>query len=1205
MKKINKKFILLTTLSFALAGGVSAILASCGKTASNDKDKGFDTKPFIENANKKFIDINKGMDTVELVKKVLTSSDGINNIAPQMGNELLFNWFKNVNTSTIKSYFDDQIKESKKVLNDKKKTYKNMDAFQVNVLDPVGVTEESYIQNNLLENLKTKFIEYIFSKDYLAIKDKNNKVIKINNNSPDIKSEINKPDNVNGTNAGERNNFKFVGDAESNATDLDFAYADFISFAFDKWVETNVPVLTPSVLFKNDANPKESLLFNQDYFGAALTQDASYKFQFFKPTNQDFQNPNASMLYQTFLTNLSNNMNSNNFVDPSLGGSIDIPNNISQDSSTKLISLMSSSFETFVAPYASAVMYKFGNLGLNNKDTGVPTSQQLAPTIMENFIVKGQPNLANGEFQFPYIEANQNPFSGEYSGMKGIKDTVDFNGSPWIITRNQFGVHIIGIDRYDAIMKAGAGKNNSNEAKQAILNELKNTILWRAAQDKSYAAGNKIELQKTIKEYVTTNLSSLFLEYAIKSTSTGKNNLFTGPWMTKPFDLTTAIPQESRDLIEKANQIMSYSRLFDMKASAKTKIYSLQDDYSGIRDATQWKTFGIAGALPYTRDSNTGNFNVFNKTLNILFSTKNNAISTITDDSIISDFDNAKMEYLTALDKFMVNIKPADSTFFNKFPKVGVSQTVITNTPFVNKILILAKSSQTINDVFYDQKYKEYLGNIWDFNANKFSQTVDPIPAKPTVTEATNDFTDLNKWILSNLQKAYQSEYVTLNFTKSLSNLYYYGDWTDLSTLEALAIKWNNEIINKNRFDKTKQDFLLKWEDNYSINSFIKTISWLLTWDKDLKTFTFENFKKILTDSISVSKIGYVGWTNSSNIYADALANRKYGLTGNVQTADIEKQMKSDTNFYKFPYFLTKLNPYSYIGAPNMTDKNQIANTYFGDNDNYYSVADVSATIKNATGFLGFQSLNSSILPNTLPTDLYSGKLLSQNISNPDDNFKGSLYEYNKDGNLTNARQELVKFVDNNSSVYELGNLAAKLIDIGFNFDQAQIDQLKSVNVGVNEAGETLTIVQRKKILVDIINNKKAIPDNAFNPIRGEYLWNNKSRLGAVSTTIFNDESKQGSETQYIVSQFNNSDIDNLVLFNASKKSFLDPSKLLGLQDDTFFKALIKLALNGEVQNRSNNAWSEFFNKTQYVFYDRSLAKIFGEALVKNWKDFS
>lgn len=1216
MKKINKKILLLGVFTPTLIIS-SSILASCSAT-TNKKDKGFNTKPFIDNANKKFIDVNSGMNTVDLVKKILTSSEGMRNISTKLGDELIFNWFKNIKTSSIKTYFDDQIKESKKVLSDKKKTYKNMDAFQVNVLDPTGVTEESYIQSNTIENLKSKLIDYLTSKDYLAIVDASNNVFPINNNSPITKNKINDQSNVNATKAGQRNNFKFVGNADSNATDLDYGYANFISFVFDKWVEDNIPVLTPSVLFKTDAKPKESLLFNQEYFGSALTDDASYKFQFFNPINQDFQNPNASMLYQTFI------QNKDSYIDNNLKGAINIPNEVTQDSSTKLMSLMATSFDTFVAPYASAVMYKFGNFAFSQIDNNVPTSNSFVnDSIMNNFIVKDQNNLNKaGVFKFPYILSNQNPFSGDYSGMLGIKDVVDIKNdstpTPWIIIRNQFGVHIIGIDRFNAIQDAGNGKSFV-EAKKAVLNELKNTILWRAAQDKSYAAGNNIELQKTIKDYLTSNLPSLFLEYAITSTTTGNDNLFTGSWMSESFNLNNIIPETYKNLVTQSKIIGDFNKLFTTQSTLKNKIYSLQDEYIGVRDSSQWKNFGIAGALPYTRNSTTGNFDIFDKITNILFNKTNN-LTNITNEQVLTDYENAKTQYLTTLDEFMKLVQPAGSEFFSKYPKVGVSQTVISNIPFVNKILIDAKSTQTINDIFYDEKYKEYLGSIWNFDSYSF-QNSSGSQAKPTnISESTTNFTELNTWIFQELQKAYSSEYVRLNFTKGLANsLYYYGDWSDLSTLSTLATKLDRESISKNRFNKNKQDFLLKWEDNYSINSFIKTIAWLLTWDNELKTFTFKNLMDILDDSISASKVGYVGWMNSSNQFANTLATRPYGLKGTNEPTAILNQMKEDVKFYKYPYYLTKLNPYSYIGAPNLTSTidngaggtSNIKNTYFGDNDNYYSIASISNEVQNATGFMGFQSLNSSILSNSLPSDLYSGKLLSQNTSNPDVNFKGTFYEYNEandDATKLNApkpRENLVKFVNDNSSVYELGNLASRMIDIGFNFSDEQLKDLEGVKYGVSYTGESLTLIQRKEILVKIINNTTVIPDVAFEPLRGDYLWNNKSSLGGISTTIFTDDSKKGYQQQYIVSQFNHYDINNLVFFNESQKSFLNPNKLLGLSDDAFFKALIKLALNGEVQNRSNNSWTEQLNKTKYVFYDRSLAKLFGETIVKNWKDFS
>jgi hypothetical protein len=86
---------------------------------------------------------------------------------------------------------------------------------------------------------------------------------------------------------------------------------------------------------------------------------------------------------------------------------------------------------------------------------------------MGNFLTN---TTRNGAFALPTEIASS--LIGEYAGMTHISDTVDLGAnSPFILSRNEAGVHIMGIDRYQAMTAA-----NTALGFDGVIEEMKNTL---------------------------------------------------------------------------------------------------------------------------------------------------------------------------------------------------------------------------------------------------------------------------------------------------------------------------------------------------------------------------------------------------------------------------------------------------------------------------------------------------------------------------------------------------------------------------------------------------------------------------------------------------------------------------------------------------------------------------------------------------------
>ena len=196
------------------------------------------------------------------VASVLSSKSGQTSLTKSYVNKLLLNWFSVVSDSSIEVTYKQWVKDAEKAYKTEYDNYKKNNGanweqlFQQNVLDPVGGTKQDYINNNIANNIKTTFIDYLFgssSKEYLGYKDSSKDAITpINNINLVSLSDIDN-EYVNPKTAGDKNGFTFSAEAvaSNERKTIDYGYADFMEYLMDSWIKNALPLPLSMSLWKN------------------------------------------------------------------------------------------------------------------------------------------------------------------------------------------------------------------------------------------------------------------------------------------------------------------------------------------------------------------------------------------------------------------------------------------------------------------------------------------------------------------------------------------------------------------------------------------------------------------------------------------------------------------------------------------------------------------------------------------------------------------------------------------------------------------------------------------------------------------------------------------------------------------------------------------------------------------------------------------
>lgn len=1338
MKPIkNKKTLKITIFSaFFIATSVTAASISLASCSSKSNVK-------IPSTNAgSFSSLNSNI--LPTVAGVLASSSGQDSLFTSYITKLLINWFKVVNDSSIEVSYKQWAENAEKAYNDEYKNYKkNKGAnweqlFQQNVLDPVGGTKQAYIDKNIASYVKSSLIDYLFgsnAKEYLGY----------TSNSGDKKvvtpvKDINliglkDIDNnyVNAATAGAKNNFSFTGEAiaENERKTIDWGYGDFMEYLMDSWIKHALPLPLSMSLWKNGTSETKIKNLFSSYFTQNETPagfaEGSYAFQYFEGIDND----NAQKLTTTEKFRLLMVALSKGSYVSKTTGLIKLNTEYTEDSSTSLIVPTSKLFDgTYVTPFSAAAWYKFSNDVFGIRDANVYTAQSIdATSIMKNFL-SYKPTDANpykaatpqndtGVFKFPYATTWNNPntqtkssvFQGEYKNADGIRDVINIGDKAtlksnpttppegpkdnptqednqsqlgnFILVRNQFGVHLISIDRLAKLKEAANGASNQdfNTKFNNVCNELRNTFMYYYALD-TVQGTTTYNVKESLKTYLNDNFEQVILGYVeklIDDAANQQNNLF-GAKVTANltsssdtidyntnfgfkesndknykdyYDVLAELKKPStgsdanklRALIDTAKNLKIAKQANDFNQTLKNAIYSNQSTYNNNASATAWINNGIAGVLPFKRDNQSGDFTSLQQLVNSIITNttpsttptpnpgnkvyRNSRINNASLSINFTDSNTQASDTKTYLTKTKNEYQKAIVGYVNSIdlvvdPKIattGTSTYIYTNNDYINKALLATGSDGTLNSIVYNSYMQKYL-----------------YPSGTTKTTLADTSLGSNGWIASQIQNAIKSTYYVNKFV-GINNLYSQGDWTTQETFIQKAESYWDSSWNESEFKfKTSTNdgefgfnVYNKPSDAENYFKFLITVKYLLSWnngkntDGTLKGFEFKKLYDILDNATkttnSNSGKAMVAWQTMSSI----VANPNFGISSAQDMSTIQTQMQNDTKFEALPIYLTNSNSYSWLGQknpytlPNSANGSGYANqdnpssptltksniVYTTSSDYWYSAPMMQTPNKASntgnTGFLGFQleSNSETGVDNKLPSLAFNNSTYSNAIANSGTNavkFRGMLYSYE-------SRTKIVDYVKNLSTPSLLTSFYDNnLKDSGLPITEAA---KKNLNDLINDETNTGTnrVETIQNAIIAILNDASQVPDIAFQKMTAMPLWNSENN---VQSTLFASSDTTGAlKNEYIISQFNNQDVKNLISKDSNGKVTLQTGStgFLGLNSTTFFNAVIMLAnASSKLQSQAMDAMLRDMGKISV--YDIRLINMLDRSWIANYDEW-
>ncbi len=1285
-KKIFNKF----TTILTYISGVSTLAIVLPITLSSCSSNN-DVIPIPTTNHSSFTSINQD-DLSPVSVAALSATYGRESLVTTYVNKLLSNWFQYTSNNLFTSTYNSWLSNAEETYQSNYDEYKNnrganwRDSFQKNLLDPVGGTKELYIQNIINQNLKDEFINNLFKKNYISVND-NGSYVAINKSTDDV---INNSTNINPTNPGEKNNFKFSAEAiDSNTrTSMDYGYADFMEFLMDEWVYNEFPLPISMSLWKNSAQPTNSAqqVFT-DYFGDSISAEGSYSFQYFANDNNN-QSWSTTEKFTKLITMLKNNDDgSGNQIVNTTTGLINLPVEWTEDESTSMTITFSKLFSGEIAiPFSSAALYKLNNyvFGILDPNVYSVNSDNINSTsIMKNFLVFDK-SSNTGVFYFPYSTTYTNNggnkvsvFKNEYQNAIGIRDLININANTgnsvldnFILTRDSFGVHLIGIDRLSQL-KAAAGAQNGNSIDlntyKKVCNEIRNTFMYRYATDVINDTSN-YNIVDTLKTYLTDNFEELIFKYVIKYVENQNEyatsyNLF-GPKIVNNKAFTSSYDVNSNQYgfdestninyinvldeikntslsslikyslyLKKAESILSFSN------NLKNQIYSNQSSYNDTADPNNWITYGIAGVLPYTRNSDTGNFDSLINFVNYLI--KNVSISmpvntyntkavnaksinlTSNSDSITGDVTSAsdlvtlsKKKYEVAIVNYINSINLSVN---NKNQYIGKTGYIFTNDEYINNAINELNDKACLDDVLLNFYLQRYLTTKQPFDTSKSTFNTTNVKSYSNANSKTTytNYYDLKNnnlyisdsgnanvkgsvdWVKSQVNEAIKSTYVLSKFT-SLTNLYSDGDWTTSSDIVTIANDIWNESWNASQynFSSNLNSSITSYEDPTSVLDYYKfliTIEYLLDYNPETNQFSFTNLVNFLNDITKSNNRAAVGWMNMSSIKA----NPDFGLTKNSSelnsVTNVQNKVSSDSEFKADPLYLNKTTPYSWSGAPNYYDNSHNSTLSYTTDNQYWYTAPMSTTNNTAnTGFVGFQAQNPSNfgLNAKLPIETLNVNAYANAPSNSATvSYLGLLYSYGTRENIINY----VKTITTTSDLYTFYN--NNLLSTNLPLLQTSKDEIEDI---YNSAYNNQKFTKLLNKIVEILKDSSQVPNNCFQKMDGMPVWNNENN---TYTTLFStsDTAQNALKYEYVVSLFNNNDVNNLLnddgTLNVSSNGFL------GLNPITFFNAVVMLAKDNSIL--ISNAYDSAFNALGGInIYDFRLVNMFNSKYVLNYSEW-
>lgn len=1179
------------------------------------------------------------------LKALLENTSTPSLILETVDKNIIVNWFAGIKYS--KNYYE----EYQNILKDTDKKWKETvdsikeqhgDSWQYflqnDVLDQYGGTVENWYYNEISSRILSSFDNIMTSNMSVGIP--NTDITKFTYNDLYTKDS---PNSVwKDWTAGKRNKLAFTPN-NASSQGFDAAASDFQEFVFDQYVRDNMPLVTSMVLFKHDATTNLGDFFDtnriknmpqykdNDIVGTA----GSYKFQAYPDASivSDTGDWNATDKYLNFIKAYGDNGKGS--LNNDIGGSIDINVRYTDDSATLYKINLKDVFSTSFTPYAAASTYKFNTdvLGIS-ADANVPKGSTLATgldstagtEIMSNFM-KTAP--ATGYFALPQDVVNimsngagSSPgFLAKYNGVKAIADIVNLDGTPFILARNEAGVHIIGIDRLKA-MKTAAGQSYD-----ALVNEIKNTLLWRYVASKvdgiKNTNGFTIDVPSDVSSYYSSNKWQLIFKYILAKQEQRTSN--SAPWTYEAnqqydekkyifssyytstkwdngvpvFDsngrlVPTANKEEGKDdvlidptakLTEYLLKYLDYSSYDSYKDGPNTvtsKLLDAQTAYEGKWSTNSTVANGIAGQLPFS-----GNYEskaIANDGLAFPSILQNLSLDGKAKPDKPYSVDNEK----TKLDEFKAS---ADALFqelnggsdvsagAQKLTLKNVEYQKYEQNAFLDSPAIKQKDTNTYSSIMNPINTLLNTNNTDQFKLaaeiDKILAQIDdriykydgqnPSPAlvgydasKTTVPSLGGD----DKSNVNNIN-AYISNVInqTLwvpSYTSGNSS-FSFGAWIDPTENTADYSKLLG-IAYKN----ASKDILNKYSD--TTLTFLKTIltlQYAFDWDAKEGKYNFTKFRDYLMDSTeNYQKAAFV-WKVSDDLQAFS-TSKPYG-----------QNLTQDFSF-KNPIRLTnQVNGYAYSSLKPITldngyyDSSKVTLTQ--DNAYFNNVGFDKDNTKTYTGFNGIQFQSSNNLESSESQSLFSSnlKILNESLktaASPTANdwiSKGALFNLGEGETGRKVLFDRIKSIQNWSQIASTRDWLKN----NFNCDVDEVNKIIEDGKGSNASK-----VEAINKLAEIANDPLQLPNALFERAQGQVA--NSSLVDFEPSIAKYFGSDKLSVGQMVVSQFNRDDV--IKLFDTSSDGKIDDNDkginwayantngFLGASAQAFFFAAYKWATSDQ-----------------------------------------
>ncbi|MGL4948616.1 MAG: DUF3713 domain-containing protein [Mycoplasma sp.] len=1202
-----------------------------------------------------------------VVKKALTTQSVAKNINSNVISNYLIQFFKGFkNSNTFTERYEKWEEDINEEWDETVKSYKDKHGgtweyfFQANVLDPVGGNQDDWLRNKLIDKANSAFDAFLFENYFINALDSNNNILpppgKDGPNST-LQKYLFSEDLVNGDKPGDRNKIKFMASPDDIANaSYSVALADLQEYIFDRYVESETPLVTSMVLFKH----KEPLTDSKsDFFNVELAKkildpntpsdvvgaEASYTWQAFDASIPPEDNPSGEETLGTTdkylnFVNRTNDKSGDRFIKSDIGGAINIPAKLyTDDSATLYYVKLSDVFNSSYTQYASASNYLFNELigagGVGELPKGKFNTEKNngsdATEIMGNFFNTDAD--AAGHFKLPEQvqkiidkDTKYPGFEASYNGYKSITDVKRIEDTPYLMTRNESGVHIIAIDRFDAISNAAKTGATTQEQYSNVLNEIKNTVLWRyilGEYKMGESTGFTIDLKTEIKTFYDNHRDEILFDYITSKETDLAVEPETYIFSENYTDMDGMQLSKSIfvNYIESWNAINSYDAKNSHKYTVKEKMVDIQSNYNANYLGNSVIRNGIASVLPYERNTNNQSstdktlksdfgtyktIDIYNPTdtgykqyseseLSVLKEEKNKTINDLY--KSLSEEQKLRQKKLTFSSAqysqyLLLDSTPTDDGRVSSREYMGDGENVS------NAISSWLSSSDTKTVIEFEKMYsdinygKEELVddslNLAGADRNSEMPTDD---SKPEV---------IQKYVNSQLQYSYDvKKKIPLIQDELTQYSDQYLEHNDL--LEVANNAWAYRVAQSEKFN----------EENITYLNDIAAMKKAFDYNETNGQFEFTKFRNFLYNQTSNFKMGVYTWTTTDKM---KLISGYQSASPEVLYTHSSKRVSSAQNPYGYTFQGTNR-----IGATNsdLREKDSgiwNADTRFTTDTTYDSVVKITDD-DSANSFAGFKGMQfegngSGVVPNEITRAIFNSNLsvydsstLDSTPKRDDVKIKGVLYSL---GNRT----EFAKVIDKLFNWNQIFNISSWL------YDSFQIDVSKVSRTNMNEAKKTLKeLILNDDTTVPAVNH---IPAEAFERNITSLVANPNASIfpgdGNPEPYLFKSDDETGNYSTAVITQFSQQDV--IKLFDTNTNGKIDSEDkginwsvasdpqfgFLGSSGEAFFMSAFDWYTT-QTTYISSSRKEIFKRQGKAVTFDRRLNDAIGKDLLDNYKE--